>query len=193
MTAVVKSHERDDELEETIIGFSSPELSPAGVTGSDPIDIAEARTIIVSKADPRHSERTFTTVDTPEPPQPRALYAMRIGIHSLIPLDVPAYIGRRPSTPRISGLRTPRLVMVPSPSREVSSTHVEIVQEADTVVVTDLGSANGTTVTMVGFAPHTLRQGESLVVGADTVVEIGDGIRIVIVSLPDNAAREGTQ
>jgi hypothetical protein len=70
---------------------------------------------------------------------------------------------------------------------------VEILQEADTVVVTDLGSTNGTTVTLAGFAPRTLRQGESLVVGAGTTVDIGDGIRILIVTLPDNAATEGTQ
>jgi pSer/pThr/pTyr-binding forkhead associated (FHA) protein len=70
---------------------------------------------------------------------------------------------------------------------------VEILQEADTVVVTDLGSTNGTTVTLAGFAPRTLRQGESLVVGAGTIVDIGDGIRILIVTLPDNAATEGTQ
>lgn len=83
--------------------------------------------------------------------------------------------------------------MVPSPSREVSSTHVEILQDADTVVVTDLGSTNGTTVTMPGFPPRTLRQGESLVVGAETLVDIGDGIRIVIVRLALNAVTEGIQ
>lgn len=193
MTPVAESRERDDEVEDTIIGSGTPELSPPDVTGSDPTDIAEAQTIIASKADPRHSERTFTAVEVPDPEQPRALYAIRVGMHSLIPLEVPAYIGRRPSAPRISGLRAPRLVMVPSPSHEVSSTHVEILQEADTVVVTDLGSTNGTTVTMAGFAPRTLRQGESLVVGVGTLVDIGDGIQIVIVTLPDNAVMEGTQ
>lgn len=83
--------------------------------------------------------------------------------------------------------------MVPSPSKEVSSTHVEILQEADTVVVTDLGSTNGTTVTVPGFPPRTLRQGESLVVGAETLVDIGDGIRITIVAIPDDAVGEVSQ
>lgn len=120
-------------------------------------------------------------------------YAMRIGTHEPIPLEVPAHIGRKPSAPRIAGLQSPRLVVVPSPTGEVSSTHVEILQEAATVVVTDLGSTNGTTVTIQGFPPRVLRQGESLVVGSGTIVDIGDGIRIVIVTLPDNATTEGNQ
>ncbi|TFB80895.1 FHA domain-containing protein [Terrimesophilobacter mesophilus] len=85
----------------------------------------------------------------------------------------------------------PRLVMVPSPSREVSSTHVELHQEGSAVVVTDLGSTNGTTVTNPGFAPLGLRQGESVVVAAGSVVDIGDGIRIVIVTDPTSLPGEG--
>lgn len=179
--------EHDEEVEDTII------VSGPAIPDSADFDLAEANTIIGPRSDPRHSERTFANVEAPEPGLPRANYALLIGMHAPIPLEVPAYIGRRPSTPRISGARMPRLVMVPSPSREVSSTHVEILQDADTVVVTDLGSTNGTTVTVPGFLPRTLRQGESLVVGAETLVDIGDGIRIVIVRLAVNAATEGTQ
>ena len=135
----------------------------------------------------------FITREASDPEPPRAVFALRIGEHSLIPLDAPAFIGRRPSAPRIVGPRPPRLVMVPSPSQEVSSTHVKIVQEVETVVVTDLGSTNGTTVAGAGFPSQTLRQGESLVVGAGAVVDIGDGIRIVIVSLPNELATEGAQ
>lgn len=120
-------------------------------------------------------------------------FAMRIGGHSLIPLDTAAYIGRSPSAPRVAGPRAPRLVMVPSPSQEISSTHVRIAQEAETVVITDLGSTNGTTVTVGGRSPQTLRQGESLVVSAQAVVDIGEGIRIVIVSVTNELATEGAQ
>jgi pSer/pThr/pTyr-binding forkhead associated (FHA) protein len=110
------------------------------------------------------------------------MFAIRIGTHEPIPLDVPAYVGRRPSTPRITGTRLPRLVMVPSPNREVSSTHVELHQEGSTVVVTDLDSTNGTTVTNPGLPPVGLRQGESVVLGAGSLVDIGDGIRIIVVT-----------
>lgn len=68
-----------------------------------------------------------------------------------------------------------------------------ILQEAHTVVVTDLGSTNGTTVTTNGVPSRVLRQGESLVVGTEAVVDIGEGIRIFIVTLPESATTEGAQ
>lgn len=118
---------------------------------------------------------------------------IRIGTHAPIPLEVPAYIGRRPSAPRITGGRPPRLVMVPSPAREVSATHLEIRQEGATVVVTDLGSTNGTLITHPRGAPVTLRQGESVVVVNGSVVDIGDGIRIIIAPGMDDPSAEGHQ
>lgn len=123
-----------------------------------------------------------------EPPAPgRRCHAIRIGTHDPIPLDVPAFIGRRPSTPRITGGRHPRLVRVPSLSREISSTHLEIRQEGSIVVVTDLDSTNGTVVTSPGGQALKLRQGESVVVVAGSVVDIGDDVRIEILPLPEAA------
>jgi hypothetical protein len=43
------------------------------------------------------------------------------------------------------------------------------------VIVTDLKSTNGTIVAIPGFSAQKLRQGESVVVSAGTVVDIGDG------------------
>ena len=198
----IDSRDRDVDAEDTIISADAPaQLLPDLIApGAVEQDFGEAQTIIVSRAARRREEAPPTSSATParastsKPDTPaRASYAMRIGTHTLIPLNVPSYIGRKPSTPRITGVLMPRLVMVPSPLREVSSTHVEILQEADNVIVTDLGSTNGTIVTMTGFPPRTLRQGESLVVGAGAVVDIGDGIRIVIVTFPDEEATEGTQ
>lgn len=203
MTMGTHSRKDEDDSEDTVIGSDLSKLpSPASRhpetlgpsvddLGAFESDLAEEPTIIVSRADPRHAERPTAIVKEAASDPPRKLFGLSIGTHSPISLEVPAYVGRRPSTPRIIGARMPRLVMVPSPSREVSSTHVEILQLADTVVVTDLGSTNGTTVTMPGYPPRTLRQGESLVVGAETLVDIGDGIRIVIVAIPDETGTEG--
>jgi pSer/pThr/pTyr-binding forkhead associated (FHA) protein len=57
----------------------------------------------------------------------------------------------------------------------VSSTHARIEQVGDTVVVTDLRSTNGTTVTPPGGRSSRLRPGESAVVLPGAVVDIGDG------------------
>jgi hypothetical protein len=102
-------------------------------------------------------------------------FSFRINTHSPIPLDVPAFIGRKPIRPRVRGVVVPRLVRVPSPLQEVSGTHVEVSQQGTSVVVTDLKSTNGTIVRMPGVPPLKLRQGESVVVLPGTLVDIGDG------------------
>lgn len=104
---------------------------------------------------------------------------MGIG-RDVVPLDGPVIVGRRPSAPRIVAGPEPRLVSVASPHGEVSATHVEIRQEGAAVVVTDLRSTNGTRVVIPGRHPVALRQGESIVVLAGTIVDIGDGNHLEI-------------
>jgi pSer/pThr/pTyr-binding forkhead associated (FHA) protein len=65
----------------------------------------------------------------------------------------------------------------------VSASHLEIRQLGASVVVTDLRSTNGSVVAVPGSAPHTLRQGESMVVTPGTLVDIGDGNVIEILPL----------
>ena len=110
-------------------------------------------------------------------------YRIRVNRHEPIPLDAPALIGRKPVSPRIAIGGVPRLVRVPSPGHEVSSTHVELRQQGPAVIVTDLRSTNGTVVAIPGTSPQKLRQGESLVVSAGTVVDIGDGNTIEILPI----------
>jgi FHA domain len=102
-------------------------------------------------------------------------FSFRVNTHAPIPLDVPAFVGRRPILPRVPGVVAPRLVRVPSPLQEVSGTHLEVSQQGSSVVVTDLKSTNGTIVRMPGVPPLKLRQGESVVVLPGTLVDIGDG------------------
>jgi hypothetical protein len=110
-----------------------------------------------------------------EAPGPPPTYSFRVGSGSPVSLSSAAYVGRRPSLPRIPRGSSPTLVRVDSPRSEVSSTHVEIRQEGSTVVVTDLRSTNGTGVSIPGMPRLTLRQGESLVVVPGTLIDVGDG------------------
>jgi pSer/pThr/pTyr-binding forkhead associated (FHA) protein len=97
-------------------------------------------------------------------------------------LDAIAFIGRRPSSPRVVRGGLPRIVRVQSPTQEVSSTHLELRQVGSTVVAQDMNSTNGTTVGIPGHPVRTLRPGESVVVTIGTLIDIGD--RNVIEILP---------
>jgi hypothetical protein len=94
------------------------------------------------------------------------------GAHNL---EHPCVFGRDPHPPRIIRGMRPRLIAVRSPNREVSETHVEICQRGSSVIVTDLRSTNGSVVQAPGNAARKLRQGESVVVSAGTLVDIGEG------------------
>jgi hypothetical protein len=123
-----------------------------------------------------------------------AYYRFRVGERSeSIRLDVPCYIGRRPSPPRVVTGLAPRLVRVPSPHQEVSATHLEVRQLGASVIVTDLRSTNGSVVMLPGSVPRKLRQGESVVVSPGTLVDIGDDniIQILPMQRPAGLGQEG--
>jgi hypothetical protein len=108
----------------------------------------------------------------PDKPLP---FRIRLDDGTLVALDQPVYLGRRPSVPRIHPGGIPLLVTFDSPQREVSSTHLELTTVGGAIVATDLKSTNGSIVRVPGAAPHTLLGGESAVLTPGTVIELGDG------------------
>jgi hypothetical protein len=116
------------------------------------------------------------------PPRPR--YGFRVSGGEERRLDSIYYIGRRPVLPRIPTDRNPEVVQVESRTSAVSATHLEIRQVGDSVVVTDLGSTNGTVVRWPKGKKERLRGGQSIAVLPGTTVDIGDGNIIEI--LPVN-------
>ena len=119
----------------------------------------------------------------PEVPVAPSFYGFRMGSSATVLLDAVAYVGRRPSTPRVVRGGRSRLVRVQSPTHEVSSTHIELRQLGSTVVVQDLKSTNGTRIGVPGLPVRTLRPGESVVVMVGTLIDIGDGNVIEILPL----------
>lgn len=105
---------------------------------------------------------------------------VRIGSQAPFELHVPVYIGRRPRGPRQTGADQVMLVEVPSPTREVSASHILVEQRVGEVVVTDLKSTNGTAVTLPGSPRINLRQGDSIVLPPYSRIDIGDGTVIEI-------------
>lgn len=170
-------------------------LRPVRPAAPEPDDDPEADTVIRERQPLVDLRSPGPAVAQPAPIDPVGVDALLIHFFSVnhnepIGLDRPALIGRKPSLPRIPRSDRPRLVRVPSPLGEVSATHLELRQEGSTIVVTDLRSTNGTLVLVRGRAPLTLRPGESVVVLAGTVVDIGDGNIVEI--LPVRAGATGS-
>ncbi|MBN9606614.1 MAG: FHA domain-containing protein [Actinomycetales bacterium] len=106
-----------------------------------------------------------------------------------LPLDRTVIVGRRPAPPRVAR-DEPVLVTVDSPRREISASHLELRPVGRTVVASDLRSSNGSRVALPGSRARPLARGESLVVGAGTSIDLGDGVVLRI--LEADAGQEGS-
>jgi hypothetical protein len=92
-------------------------------------------------------------------------------------LDRPVIIGRAPRAERVSSDAVPQLVTLASPGHEISRSHVEVRLEGWHVLVRDLGSANGTVVTLPDRPPERLHAGEAVPIVPGTSVSIADEVR----------------
>lgn len=119
----------------------------------------------------------------PQGPQlmPRPVLAvLRSSDGSTAELDRAVLIGRAPSGQR-SSARAPKLMTVTSPGHDISRTHVEVAPDGWSVVVTDLNSTNGTILIQPdGVDREQLPPGDSVPVQLGSVVELGDGISVLV-------------
>ena len=171
--------ELSDDLEDTIDVRRPPELLPVQL-----VDPARALPPAPAPAVPDVRDNIWAQ-PVPEPPRP---FRIRLADGTLVPLDQPVYLGRKPSVPRIHPGGTPLLVTLDSPQREVSSTHLELTTVGGAIVASDAKSTNGSVVRVPGAAPRTLHGGESAVVTPGTVIELGDGNRIELLAPDPDAA-----
>lgn len=97
-----------------------------------------------------------------------------------IEVDRPVVIGRSPAANRVSGDQLPRLLTVPSPSHDISRSHVQVAPENGRLVVTDLNSTNGTVLVEPDGRRSDLRPGVGVPVDVGSVIDLGDGITITV-------------
>ena len=99
-----------------------------------------------------------------------------------VEVDRALIIGRAPQPTRFDRDDEPRLVTVPSPHQEISSTHCEIRPgtgpDQGAAVVVDLGSTNGTVLVQPGMGAEELRPGVPVQLMPGAVVDLGDGLTI---------------
>jgi hypothetical protein len=101
---------------------------------------------------------------------------VRLSTGDVVPLDRGVIMGRNPRTVDGNDVGRPHLVRLPSPDNDVSRTHVEVRLEDWHVLVVDLGSTNGTTVTNPGQAPIRLRAHEPMPLEPNAEVNLADEI-----------------
>lgn len=117
--------------------------------------------------------------DDAEQPSPFAPRLLLPG-GGIVAVDRPLILGRDPRPPRIPVTPAPRLIALPSPKKELSSSHVEVRPAGEAVLVTDLRSTNGTRLTVPGGLPRGLVPGESVVAPVGSSIDLGDGAALAL-------------
>lgn len=101
---------------------------------------------------------------------------------TVVTLDKNVIVGRAPKASRVTG-DMPHLVTVPSPSQDISRSHVELRMEGAAVVAVDLNTTNGTLVRRQGAEPVRLHPGEPHVLLNGDVLDLGDNVTVTMEDL----------
>lgn len=123
--------------------------------------------------------RVCATGIAPQPPSqvPRPSLGVLLAIDAppgspqRIVLDTDLLIGRRPSYGAVTDPSS-RLVTIPSPDRDISRRHLRVTLDGWAVLITDLGSGNGTVAQLPGRPERSLREGEVLPIIPGTRITI---------------------
>jgi hypothetical protein len=100
---------------------------------------------------------------------------------SSVQIDRPILVGRAPVL-RDDLAEVPELMRVPSPGQDISRTHLLISPDDWEIRLTDLHSTNGTLIVRPGPGVERLQlqPGEPYAVVVGTVVELGDGVAVLV-------------
>jgi hypothetical protein len=125
-----------------------------------------------------------------QPPAPsivsRPVARLVLSNGETVEVDRAVIIGRAPEARRFPSAEQPRLVTVPSPQQEISSTHLEIRPgsgaDHGSAVATDLGSTNGTVLVQPGLPPEDLQPGIAVQLIPGAILDLGDGVTIQVLN-----------
>lgn len=178
---------------------AAPPYDHADTTPPPPADAGSAEVMGPVEPPPTdHDGLTQVGVDASEfarsqpgiPGQPmtgqtvRPVARLMISNGEQVDVDRVVLIGRAPEARRFTTTDQPRLVTVPSPLHEISSTHVEVRPgsgaDHGSAVVTDMGSTNGTILEQPGLAPEELKPGIAMQLIPGALINLGDGVTISV-------------
>jgi hypothetical protein len=164
-------------------GAPGPSSAPAAELSQDSLIMAVV--CQYGHASPQNAShcRICGSPIAPQRPQliPRPVLAvLRASDGTTAVVDRAVLIGRAPAS-QLSSAQSPRLMTVPSPGHDISRTHLEVAPDGWQIVVRDLNSTNGTVLVRPGGVDRQqLTAGEPVLVQLGSVVELGDGISVLI-------------
>lgn len=159
--------------------FAEPEAAPAAPTSASPFAPVESRftppapptraTPVVSPFAPADPELERTQLRAPGA---AVQFALVLPDGRSLPVNGALVFGRDP----IADAEHPAAVSVPvvDPAMSVSKTHAVVAHEGAQLVVTDLNSTNGTTVTEPGGRRIVLAPGKPQAVAIGSTIALGD-------------------
>ena len=107
-----------------------------------------------------------------------SLGRVEVSTGECLDLSVPVVVGRFPQAQTAGSPIAQRLVTVPSPSQDISRSHLEIRLDGWHVLIVDLDTVNGTTLLRPGHPLRRLHPLQPTPVGDGDVVDLGDGITL---------------
>jgi hypothetical protein len=200
---VTDEDEREDYYAEPIPPARSPEPpdwtpTPPSAPPPPPV-LPPTEAVALPPGETDHDGLTVTGAWRPPPPpspgipgQPPApdvtvpVARLLISNGDVVDVDRAVVIGRAPEARRFNETEQPKLVTVPSPHLEISSTHIEVRPgsgaDHGSAIVTDLGSTNGTVVVQPGLGPEDLSPGHAVQLLPGAIIDLGDGVTIQVTS-----------
>lgn len=174
----------DDELEadEPFEADEAPEVEPAAATGD--IAAVEATQETLPQAEPVDEQTVMTAppagVTRPAAAPAAALATITFSNGEAVALDRDVYVGRDPKPRNISPNKQIHLVTVASAENDISRTHFKLGSSNGRIMIRDLKSTGGTTITVPGTAPRLLGSGEAAQLAIGTVIEFGETASAVV-------------
>jgi hypothetical protein len=163
-------------------------VAPVAVVGPAPVPAADVPTILARSCAYGHANTPVRSTcavcggglnpQAEVVPRP-SLGRVVLSTGDVVELEQPVVFGRYPQAHVVTAqAQAPRLVTVPSPSQDISRSHLEVRLEGWNVLLVDLTTVNGTTLLRPGQPPRRLHPQEPTLVVSGDVADLGDGVRL---------------